>query len=227
MARAHARDIALTCALAAGVAVSCWVSVSESDGRSRASRFDERCRPSAARLVAANRYARIYYERSVSELAYCRPGRSEPEITLFAEQAYPPPAISLVGPYLGYAGNTSEPGSVENIVIVDTRRDEQVVFFKPANGGVGSLKVNSQGSVAWIACPAGSLAVGDLQCTESGTPETGRDPRSIYRHDSRSTEQDPIQLVARSRRIEVGSLRRKGGCIYWKQGGRTLHASLR
>lgn len=54
-----------------------------------------------------------------------------------------------------------------------------------------------------------------------------RTPRSIYRHDTRSTEQAPVHLVARSHRIEIRSLRRKDDRIYWKQAGQIRRASLR
>ena len=69
----------------------------------------------------ANRYARVYYEKADSFLHYCRPGRREPEITFHAEDVYPPPAISLVGPYLGYASRVFEGQVEDNVVVVDVR----------------------------------------------------------------------------------------------------------
>jgi hypothetical protein len=149
---------------------------------------------------------------------------AEREITLFDIGVYPLPAISLAGPYLGYAGIVSEPDT-DDSVVVDLRRNEDVVLLTKAGGGVGSLTVNRRGSVAWIVCPFGQLAEG-LDCTTASGERSDRTARSIYRHDTRSTQQAPVQLVARSRRIEIGSLRRKGDRIYWKQAGRTREGRI-
>lgn len=219
-----AREFALACALLAGVgaALAATPGAQSNGDREPNSRFDERCRPEGSRLVAANRFARVYYTKEDSDLSYCRPGRSEPEITLVAQAAYPPPAISLAGPYLGYAGFAFEPGTNEYVVVADVRRNDDVSFIGDLVGGVGSLKINARGSVAWIVCPFGSVLLGELDCTATGRTGSRKDgsPRSIYRHDSRSTEEEPVQLVARGRDIEVGSLRRKGNRIYWKQSGK-------
>lgn len=216
--------------LATAGGIASFAPTAESNGEER-SRFDTRCRPPGARLAVANRYARVYHRvRTYSELDYCRPGRREPEITLFAEEVYPPPAISLAGPFLGYAGIVSEPGTNDNVVVVDARRNSVVSLIDAgggvAGGGVGSLKVNRRGSVAWIVCPFGQVA-GTLDCTLGGGEGPDRTPRSIYRHDSRSTKAEPVQLVARSRRIEVRSLRRKGERIYWTEAGKTRSAIFR
>ncbi len=114
-------------------------------------------------------------------------------------------------------------------MVVDVRprvRDE-LLFTASYRGGVGSLKVNRRGSVAWIVCPFGQISGGTLDCATASGERPDRTPRSIYRHDSRSTHEEPVQLVARSPRIEVRSLRRKGDRIYWKQGRRTRRASFR
>ena len=217
--------------LATASGIASFAPTAESDGDRERSQFDTRCRPAGARLVVANRHARVYHRvRTYSELDYCRPGGREPEITLFAEEVYPPPAISMVGPYLGYAGTGSEPGTTDGVVVVDVRRNG-VVFLTDAGGGVagggvGSLRVNRRGSVAWIVCPFGQV-IGTLDCSSGGGEGPDRTPRSIYRHDSRSTKADPVQLVARSRRIEVRSLLRRGERIYWTEAGKTRSATFR
>ncbi len=219
---------ALICVLGAGLGVGALAAARESRGTQRKSAFDERCQPVAARLVAANRYARVYYTVRDEKLQYCRPAQRRPELAPLTQAAYPPPAISLAGPYLGYAAQANDGlQEVDNVVVVDVRRRDELLFTAGYRGGVGSLKVNRRGSVAWIECPFGYLVTGQLQCTQSGAPETGRAPRSIYRHDSRSTQQEPVRLVARSRRIQVRSLRRRGDRIYWTQGHQIRHASLR
>ena len=79
---------------------------------------------------------------------------ADAERALLAEAAYPSPAISLAGPYLGYAGKASDGlQNVDNVVVVDVRRRDELLFTAEYVGGVGSLKVNGRGSVAWIVCP--------------------------------------------------------------------------
>ncbi len=85
------------------------------------------------------------------------------------------------------------------------------------------MKVNRRGFGRVDVCPFGKV-IETWDCT-SGRGERPDARRSIYRHDS--TKPEPVQLVARSRRIEVRSRRRKGERIYWKEAGKASSASFR
>lgn len=162
---------------------------------------------------------------------YCVPGRREPEITLNADDVYPAPAINLAGPYLGYAARASDGlDDADNIVVVDVRRN-RLVNLAPLTGGVGSLRVSTRGSVAWIECPTGQITAGKLDCATSVGRGEDNTLREVYRRTRRAEDRpgsfrSRSELLARSHRIEIRSLHRKHGRIYWTQAHRTRHASF-
>ncbi len=143
--------------------------------------FDKRGQPAGARLVAANRYARVYYSVRDERLEYCRPGWRTPETALLAYAAYPPPAISLAGPYPGYAAEANDGlQNVDKVVVVDVRRRDELLFTADYVGGVGSLKVNRRGSVAWIVCPFGQIGSGSWTARQvAENAQTARGGASI------------------------------------------------
>jgi hypothetical protein len=155
-------------------------------------------------------------------MEYCRPGRREPVSEILADVVYPPPAIDLVGPYLGYAASLTEgQESADNVSVLDVRTNHRL-FRADLQGSVGGLRVNRHASVAWIVCPFGHASGEYLACDRGGAS-----PRSVYRHDRRSTAAQPVQLLARSRRIEIRSLRRHDDSILWRQAGKVRRASFR
>jgi hypothetical protein len=194
--------------------------VAQSDGGGHRRSFLRSCRPHGSRLVAANRYARVYYLDE--HIEYCRPGRKEPVSEILADLVYPPPAIDLAGPYLGYAASLTEgQEGADNVSVLDVRTNRRV-FRADLQGAVGSLRVNRRASVAWIVCPFGHVSGRHLACDRGGAS-----PQSVYRHDTRSTAAEPVRLLARSRRIEIRSLRRRNGSIRWRQAGKVRRASFR
>ena len=90
---------------------------------------------------------------------------------------------------------------------------------------VGSMVVRPNGAVAWISCPM------------RGRPSNSRAPtcvrpgyeNAVFRTRSRDLELDSNhrELLDRGRGIDPGSLRRRGGRIFWTKEGRQRSAALR
>ena len=150
---------------------------------------------------------------------------------------FPPPAISLIGPYVGYAvdtdTDTSGPGGRMTYVEVDDLRPQEpgkeraglVVAAGPRDvARVGSLKVSRTGAVVWIACPAptdGPLASDPSgACTRPGTYAR------VYRLGSGPTGNARVKLLDKGRAIDPGSLRRVHSGVAWRHAGKTRAAKL-
>src|SRR4051794_34295724 len=206
------------------------------------------CEPDGSTTLLATRFARVYQverERGGRSTLYtyaCL--RSTGDQLLLASDAepaavFPPPAISLIGTYVGYAVDTdtepTEPGGRMTYVEVDDlspqdpgrERAGLVVAAGPSDvARVGSLKASRTGAVVWVACPAphqGSLASDPSgACTRPGSHAR------VYRARLRRDGTVLLELLDRGRSIDPHSLRRaRHSSVMWKHGRRTLIAKLR
>src|SRR3954453_16172866 len=134
------------------------------------------CEPEGSKTLVETRDARVYQiarERSGHSTLYtygCLKD-SGSQVLLASDPepsaGFPPPAISLIGPYVGYAvdtdGDPEAPAGRVTYVEVDDMRPQQPGQEEAGlvvNAGakevarVGGLKVSNHGAVIWIACPA-------------------------------------------------------------------------
>jgi hypothetical protein len=206
-----------------------------------------RCEPEGSTTLAQTREARVYRierERSGHSTLYTygclRATGSQVLLASDAEPSalFPVPAISLIGPYVGYAvdtdTDTSSPEGRMTYVEVDDLRpqdpgSEQAGLVVPAGHGdvarVGSLKVSSHGAVAWIACPApadGPLASDpNGACTRPGTYarvfKAVLDPEGVAH----------VKELDRGRRVDPRSLRRIHMGVSWRHAGKRRAVKLR
>jgi hypothetical protein len=206
------------------------------------------CEPEGSTTLAATPAARVYQvarERGGRSTLYTygclRKFGSQLLLASDAEPAaiFPRPAISLIGPYVGYAVDTdtepSDPGGRVTYVEVDDLRPQApgkerpglVVAAGPRDvARVGSLKVSPTGAVMWVACPAprnGPLASDPSgACTRPGTYAR------VYRAALRSDGGARLELLDRGRGIDPHSLRRaRRSRVEWRHGRRTFFATLR
>ena len=176
----------------AALALALLTLVSPAGGASSSS---QACEPDGSTTLAETPDARVYQierQRGGHSTLYTygclKAFGSQVLLASDAEPAalFPPPAISLIGPYVGYAvdtdTDTSGPGGRMTYVEVDDLRPQEpgkeraglVVAAGPRDvARVGSLKVSRTGAVVWISCPApanGSLASDPSgACTRPGT----------------------------------------------------------
>jgi hypothetical protein len=206
------------------------------------------CEPDGSVTLAQTSAARVYqierhHDNRANLYTYgCL--RSTGSQVLLASDAepsalFPSPAISLMGPYVGYAVDTdtdpTAPGGRVTYVEVDDLRPQQpghekaglVVSAGPRDvARVGSLKVSPSGAVVWIACPAPSD--GPLASDPSGrcTRPGGYD--RVYRAALRPNGNVRLELLDKGREINPRSLRRvHGSNVAWRHGKITLIAKLR
>jgi hypothetical protein len=205
------------------------------------------CEPEGSTTLAATPDARVYRverERGGHTTAYtyaCL--RSSGSQVLLASDAepsaiFPLPAISLIGPYVGYAVDTdtdpSAPGGRMTYVEVDDLRPqepghEQAGLVVSAGHGdvarVGSLKVSSHGAVAWIACPAppdGPLASDpNGTCTKPGTYAR------VFTARLGPDGAAQVKELDRGRRIDPRSLRRVHMGVAWRHGSKRRVVKMR
>ena len=205
------------------------------------------CEPEGSTTLAETHEARVYRierERSGHTTAYtyaCL--RSSGSQVLLASDAepsaiFPVPAISLIGPYVGYAVDTdadpTAPGGRMTYVEVDDLRPqepghEQAGLVVSAGhrdvARVGSLKVSSHGAVAWIACPApseGQLASDpDGACTKPGTYAR------VFKARLGPDGAARVKELDKGRRVDPRSLRRVHMGVAWRHAGKRRAAKLR
>jgi hypothetical protein len=203
--------------------------------------------PEGSTTLASSPDARVYRierERSGHTTAYtyaCL--RSSGSQVLLASDAepsaiFPVPAISLIGPYVGYAVDTdtdpSAPGGRMTYVEVDDLRPqepghEQAGLVVSAGhrdvARVGSLKVSSHGAVAWIACPAppdGPLASDpNGACTKPGTYAR------VFKARLGNDGAAHVEELDRGRSVDPRSLRRVHMGVVWRHDGKRRAAKLR
>ena len=151
---------------------------------------------------------------------------------------FPRPAISLIGPYVGYAVDTdtdteSPSGRVTYVEVDDLRPQEPgqeraglVVSAGPREvARVGSLKVSRSGAVAWIACPAPTT--GALAADPSGKCRRPGAYDRVYRAALGPNGGARVKLLDRGRTIDPHSLRRVHSGVAWRHAGKTRVTKLR
>jgi hypothetical protein len=206
-----------------------------------------RCEPEGSTTLAKSPDARVYRierQRSGHSTLYTygclRASGSQVLLASDAEPSalFPAPAISLIGPYAGYAvdtdTDTSAAGGRMTYVEVDDLRpqepgSEQAGLVVPAGprdvARVGSLKVSSHGAVAWIACPApreGPLASDpDGACTRPGTYAR------VFKAVLGPSGVAHVKELDRGRGVDPRSLRRVHMGVAWKHAGKRRVAKLR
>lgn len=205
------------------------------------------CHPEGSKTLAETRDARVYQvarTRSGHSTLYTygclKKSGSQVLLASDAEPSaiFPAPAISLIGPYVGYAvdtdGDPDAPGGRVTYVEVDDMRPQQPgqeVAGLVVNAGahdvarVGALKVSKHGAVMWIACPApsdGPLAADPRgKCARPGSYDR------VFRAQLDSSGTGQVQQLDRGRGIDPYSLRRAHGSrVVWRHGKRKLSAKL-
>ena len=216
---------------------------------SPASPADRPCEPDGSRTLASTRLARVYQvERSrgghTTLYTYgCLRSAGSP--VLLASDAepsalFPGKAISLIGPYVGYAvdtdTDTSSSGGRMTYVEVDDLRPQApgheqaglVVAAGPRDvARVGSLKASRHGAVAWIACPAPSQ--GPLASDPSGACTRPGTYARVFRARLDADGVAHVDELDKGRRIDPDSLRRlsRGRGVVWRHGKKTRGAKMR
>ncbi|MDX6661843.1 MAG: hypothetical protein QOJ55_2665 [Solirubrobacteraceae bacterium] len=206
------------------------------------------CQPDGSTTLAETPTARVYTierQRSGHITSYTygclKESGSQVLLASDAEPAavFPAPAISLIGPYVGYAVDTdtdpSAPGGRVTYVEVDDLRPQQpgqevaglVVSAGPKEvARVGSLKASHQGAVVWIACPA--PRDGPLASDPSGTCSRPGAYDHVYRARLGPNGAPQVELLDKGRAIDPHSLRRaRHSSVVWRHGKKTLIAKLR
>lgn len=206
------------------------------------------CEPDGSTTLLATRFARVYQverERGGRSTLYtyaCL--RSTGGQLLLASDAepaaiFPRPAISLIGPYVGYAVDTdtepSAPGGRMTYVEVDDLRPQKpgreraglVVSAGPRDvARVGSLKVSPTGAVVWVACPA--PRDGPLASDPSGACSRPGAHARVYRARLQDDGSVRLELLDKGRGIDPHSLRRaRHARVEWDHGRRTFFAKLK
>ena len=206
------------------------------------------CEPDGSKTLAKSPTARVYQvarERGGRSTLYTygclRESGSQVLLASDAEPSaiFPLPAISLIGPYVGYAVDTDNdpeaPGGRVTYVEVDDMRPQepgQEVAGLVVNAGasdvarVGALKASRQGAVIWIACPAprdGPLAADPRgKCTRPGTYDR------VFRAQLDSSGTAHVEQLDKGRTIDPHSLRRAHhSSVTWLHGKRKMTAKLR
>ncbi|HEY0633589.1 MAG TPA: hypothetical protein VGC98_16150 [Thermoleophilaceae bacterium] len=222
------------------------VLVSAARGAS-SSAADPPCRPDGSKTLAQTPTARVYQvarERSGHSTLYTygclKESGSQVLLASDAEPSaiFPPPAISLVGPYVGYAVDTDSdpnaPGGRVTYVEVDDMRPQEpgkevagLVVDAGASdvARVGALKASKHGAVIWIACPApsdGPLASDPRgKCTRPGTYDR------VFRAHLDSSGVAHVEQLDKGRTIDPHSLRRAHrSTVTWRHGKKRRTAKL-
>lgn len=218
--------------LAAGLAAAVVYTQASADGPAAAG-----CGPAEAKTLARGSQARVYRApfdnrfRRYQILA-CLEGAAEPyEVDRpdFEQFAFSRPAVDVAGPLIGYAliqGQEETGGGPAEVVVVveDLRAPGNPLRLTRAGphvrAKVGSLKLRTNGAIAWIACPEpDEFPVGYMRptCAEAGALNT------VYRW---SAGERRREVLDRGRRISPRSLRLRDGRVHWRNGGRSLSAPL-
>jgi hypothetical protein len=205
------------------------------------------CKPEGSKTLAETPTARVYQverQRSGHSTLYTygclKESGSQVLLASDAEPSavFPPPAISLVGPYVAYAvdtdGDPDTPGGRVTYVEVDDMRPQapgQEVAGLVVNAGtsdvarVGALKASRHGAVIWIACPApsdGPLASDPRgKCARPGAFDR------VFRAHLDQSGVAHVEQLDKGRTIDPHSLRRAHhSSVTWRHGKRKMTAKL-
>lgn len=182
------------------------------------------CPPAGARLADRDGSSAVYWREG--DVLLCR-GAQRTAVTHRenGDVANEPPAIDLAGGrVVGFAASINDAPGSDFIVAVENVGADQPVLYSASNRGDGitSLRVLSDGSVAWIECtkPGASLLYrGEVRC--------GNSTRAVFRHRASDGRRARPELLAFSPRIKAYSLRLDGTRLSWVQAGGRRSADLR
>jgi hypothetical protein len=206
------------------------------------------CKPDGSTTLAETADARVYRierQRGGHSTLYTygclKKSGSQVLMASDAEPAavFPAPAISLIGPYVGYAVDTdtdpSAPGGRMTYVEVDDLRPQEpgqeVAGLVAAAGPrdvarVGSLKASRTGAVVWIECPAPSD--GPLASDPSGACTRPGTYARVFKARLGPDGVAHVKQLDKGRSIDPHSLRRaRHSSVAWKHGKRVLTEPLR
>jgi hypothetical protein len=205
------------------------------------------CKPDGSKTLAETPTARVYQvarEHGGHSTLYTygclKESGSQVLLASDAEPSavFPVPAISLIGPYVGYAvdtdGDPDTSGGRVTYVEVDDMRPQQPgqeAAGLVVNAGasdvarVGALKVSRLAVVVWIACPAprdGPLAADPRgKCTRPGAYDR------VFRAHLDSSGTAHVEQLDKGRTIDPNSLRRAHhSTVTWRHGKKRVSAKL-
>jgi hypothetical protein len=190
------------------------------------------CNPSGSKTILADRSARIYSLRDGDPargfaLWGCAYSAGK-QITLDAPDqiyAFLPPALHLNRSVVGFGFDLCDGDCRTTVTAVDLTTGADI-NAGPASAStrvkIGSLRVRSNGSVAWIACPEHQrrdlTASRRPNCVRAGSLD------SVYR---RRVGSRTRELLDRGRAIDPSSLSLTGTTLSWLHNGRKHTAPLR
>lgn len=227
---------ALTHLLAIALAMAAaWASVNTlaASGREHVGGSAGDCGPARALTLAQNQHVRVfgYRDRFEGVTACLHSTREVSSLDAPPEAyAYRGPTIALAGTTVGWAIDTcGEPPCVTRLHVRDLEQPSRERVTGSGRGDrptrIGSVRVKTNGALAWIACPARAkdpnfTPVADRRpnCIRAGAYD------SVFKLDSAARK--PSRLDS-GHRIDPSSLRLRGSTLSWSNNGRRHSAMLR
>jgi hypothetical protein len=182
------------------------------------------------RTVASSSRARVFERRKSGyvRMDACLFARGELVPLSFGGEedvVSPRPALHLAGGLVGYVRWVCGPteGCFTTVEVTDLRDDVYGVrrVFGPGSyeredPQVGSLRIKSNGAVAWISCPGEAQGLAVSSCRRSSK-------KRVFAVDAAS---DEPRLLATGRKIDVRSLQLRGSRLTWRDGRKLRSATL-
>jgi hypothetical protein len=215
----------LTFALAAAALLASEAAIA--DGH----RAHRSCGPRASVTEAFGRLGRAYRAGGHSDLRACLYGHRSSR-SLIDSDWFPRPAIQVSSTLVGFAaviGEADEPGttSIEIEDLAKPQGSARILEFGLGSYKIGSLRLKSDASVAWIQCPVLNNQV------ENGSPQPncvspGHSVNAVYKRD-KATNLNSAQadLLDQGKGIDPRSLRLRGSTLSWIDNGARRTATLR
>lgn len=172
------------------------------------------CRPSEARTLISNAYASLYTRRGA--LYGCANGREEPVTLAFARTFYRPPVMALAGTMSAIVINDSA-NDFPYIQALDLGPSGYRVVLRRPEERIGSLRIRSDGALAFIACPPGSYDAADPPIspgTRCKRPSQTRN--TVYV----ALPHRQLRRIVRAVQIDPASLRMSDTTLSWRQSGK-------
>jgi hypothetical protein len=214
--------------LSAGI-VSLGLVLALALGRGHADALTHRnCGPRHAVGVAYGTLGKAYrvpHRRSLYACVYGRRGSRK-----LADSFFPRPAVDIAGTLVGFAFFSPEP-DLERVVleVADLTKPESAGRFVLDLGEdkVGSLRLKSDGAVAWIQCPV----LDNHSVTGSPRPNclgAGRSVNTVYKLDAGSDRSEgDVMALDHGKQVDPGSLQLHGSTLTWVKKGERRSATLR
>jgi hypothetical protein len=190
------------------------------------------CSAGGKRIVTANGVVIVYREKSNSAgggeaYACTRKGGNLVQLDdpPSGSVAFPKPAIALSGYKLAYAVDTLDNDSEAStdVYVIDTRKPDieaqQQGTRASTQAKIGSLVLSPTGATAWISCDVEQEGNGRIgrACSRPGASDR------VYRLPPGARKPE---LLAKGRKIDPASLKRRAGHLSWIEDGRRKTATL-